>query len=450
MRKFLIERRRALACAAAVLAVLLLPSVAGADPGMESLQQAVVHIWVRLPDGQHIVTGSGFVVSKDGYIVTNDHVIDNEQLIVVLLQGEDEPHTAADYDNFFRTGRVAKVISRSPGRDLAVIKVDQLSVTPLTISNAMLEKNMPVYAIGYPGAAEKVFKSPTADPTVTNGVIGRLYTAPLTDSDDAESIPLIQHNAPINHGNSGGPLLDDCGRVIGINTWGNFDHLDSGGALETSAGVYYASRSLNLIPFLQANNVPASVTSDVCKISLFQRIMQRGLMDGGVAVLLLAMLAGMALLFRRPRKIILETVNRTAEAVSRRVSGKPQNGGAAAMETRKHPSPAKGSFEKLRFTGRHEAAPYSFEVTRSLLQRSRNGAIVGRLHSGVDVLVENDEVSRRHARIYLDGDRVVIEDLGSLNGTQADGVRLPQEMPAPLKPGSVVRLGPLAFDVKFE
>jgi S1-C subfamily serine protease len=465
------RKSRMLAVLALSFAAFFAP--AGADDVLDTdtLQKAVVQVWTYLPaDGQtaaRIARGSGFVVSSDGYIVTNYHVIEDEKLVSILLPGEDEPRSAQDLAAMFVRGRVAQVLFTSKARDLAILKVTGglSGITPLTITDAPVSKNMRVYAMGYPGAADEVFVAPTADPTVSPGQVGRVYSAPLVGSDDGETLPVIQHSAPINHGNSGGPLFDDCGRVIGVNSWGNSDQLardDQGNSyIRSAVGVFYASNSLNLIPFLRANNIQVNVASDVCTISPLRAFMQRGLMDGGVALLLFMLLLASTFAFRRSRMAVIDTVNRTAEAVSRRVNrsdrkavpppSPPKPKPAAPDATKQRPTTlAGGAFQKLRFLGRTDAAQYTFEIPRSLLQRTRNGAIIGRLHSGVDIMIEHDEISRRHARVYLDGDQTVIEDLGSLNGTQADGMRLVPDLPVPLKSGSVVRFGPLTFDVKVE
>ncbi len=458
------EWRKVALCFLIALAAALAPARADDGPDADKLQQAVVHVWAYGGTDEvklDLRAGSGFIISQDGYIVTNYHVVSKATKIAVILQGEAEPQSdsAEELDALFR-GHPAKVILASQARDLAILRISPVSIDPLTISTANLSKNTAVYSIGYPGVADDLFKAPTANPTVTNGVIGRTYSARLADSDEDETLPVIQHNAPINHGNSGGPLLDSCGRVIGVNTWGNFDQLMSGGDgayIKTAAGVYYASRADNLVALLHAGNIPAIVSGDECRVSAIQQFLQRGLMDGGVMLLMLSLLLVGIMAFRRPRRIVLDTVNRTADALSRRVSGNgaprrpARDGFAAAMQGTKRNDNRKGAnFEKLHFAGRGDAERYSFDITRNLLQRTKNGAVIVRLHSGVDVLIENDEISRRHARVFFDGGQVVIEDLKSLNGTQADGIRLLQDLPAPLKPGSVVRLGPFAFDVKFE
>ena len=117
----------------------------------------------------------------------------------------------------------------------------------------------------------------------------------------------------------------------------------------------------------------------------------------------------------------MEAVNRSAEAVSRRVapSRKKSSGGTPKRPAPKprHPDATEilpsvgGGFRLLRLEGRAEAARHSFEISRTALQETRNGVILGRLAGGVDVLLDNDEISRRHARIFLDARVVKIDSV---------------------------------------
>lgn len=139
------------------------------------------------------IKGSGFIVSADGYILTNNHVVDGaEKINVVLSGGKEVP---------------AKVIGRDPKSDLAVIKIEGKDhpYLPLGDSDA-LEIGEWVIAIGNPFGL---------DASVTVGVVSAKGRNQLhiTDFED-----FIQTDAAINPGNSGGPLLDVDGKVIGINT----------------------------------------------------------------------------------------------------------------------------------------------------------------------------------------------------------------------------------------
>ena len=137
--------------------------------------------------------GSGFIIDKEGYIVTNNHVIDGADQIKVRLYNEKE------YE--------ANVVGRDPKTDLALIKIDAIKdLQPLTLGNSKeIKVGSWVVAIGSPFGLEQ---------TVTQGIVSAkkrvIGAGPYDD--------FIQTDASINPGNSGGPLLDLKGHVIGINT----------------------------------------------------------------------------------------------------------------------------------------------------------------------------------------------------------------------------------------
>lgn len=140
--------------------------------------------------------GSGFIISKDGYILTNNHVVEGAVEVKVYLTDQNEPYTA-------------KIIGSDADLDLAVLKIEAGSELPMLKmgdSNNTRVGNW-VIAIGNPYGL---------DHTVTVGVISA-KGRPITVEDN-EFKDLIQTDASINPGNSGGPLLNLNGEVVGINT----------------------------------------------------------------------------------------------------------------------------------------------------------------------------------------------------------------------------------------
>ena len=142
-------------------------------------------------------TGSGFIVSEDGIIVTNLHVVQGAQQIQVTLSD--------------RTSFTGRVVGFDPLTDLAVVQIEpkerKLPTLPLGDSN-QLQVGQRVIAIGNPFGFQA---------TLTTGVVSALQRTLPTRS-GALIDEAIQTDAAINPGNSGGPLLDSQGRVIGINT----------------------------------------------------------------------------------------------------------------------------------------------------------------------------------------------------------------------------------------
>jgi len=145
--------------------------------------------------------GSGVVLSADGYILTNKHVVaDSRSLTVELADGRQFPAT---------------IVKGSNDQDLALIRIEAIGLSPAVIGDSGdLQVGETVIAIGSPLG--------TFTETVTKGILSATGRT-ITVQDEATGRPetltgLLQTDAAINPGNSGGPLLDASGRVIGINT----------------------------------------------------------------------------------------------------------------------------------------------------------------------------------------------------------------------------------------
>jgi putative serine protease PepD len=147
--------------------------------------------------GSGEATGSGFVVSSDGYVVTNAHVVENASAVKVKIG--DGPT------------RTARIVGRDVSSDIAVLKVDpgDQTLKPLPFGDSSaVNVGDPTYAIGNPYGLSR---------TLTTGVVSALQrqiNAPNGFSID----DVIQTDAALNPGNSGGPLFDATGHVIGVNS----------------------------------------------------------------------------------------------------------------------------------------------------------------------------------------------------------------------------------------
>ena len=165
----------------------------------EKTEASVVQVNVRSADGRIMPgsMGSGFVYSDDGYIITNNHVIDNaEKVTITFLDGE---------------SYIAQIIGTDSDLDLAVLKVQPGStyLQPIPIGDSsQLKVGQEIAAIGNPFGLSG---------SMTSGIISQMGR--LLPQDSGYSIPdVIQTDAAINPGNSGGPLLNMKGEVVGINT----------------------------------------------------------------------------------------------------------------------------------------------------------------------------------------------------------------------------------------
>lgn len=158
--------------------------------------------------------GSGFVLDKAGHIITNYHVVRGADRVTVSFSNQDTVK--------------AKIVGFDPSTDLAVLQVDTSAsaLTPLPLGDSdHVRVGDPVVAIGNPFGLDR---------TATSGIISalqRLITAPNEFTIDH----VIQTDAPINHGNSGGPLIDHHGKVIGVNT-----QIETGDGATGNVGIGFA------------------------------------------------------------------------------------------------------------------------------------------------------------------------------------------------------------------
>jgi S1-C subfamily serine protease len=141
--------------------------------------------------------GSGFVIDKEGHVVTNYHVVQGATSIEVSFSNQETVS--------------AKVVGTDPSTDLALldVDVDAKALTPLALADSdQVQVGDPVVAIGNPFGLER---------TVTAGIVSALQRE-VSAPNDYTIDHVIQTDAPINSGNSGGPLIDAQGRVIGVNS----------------------------------------------------------------------------------------------------------------------------------------------------------------------------------------------------------------------------------------
>jgi S1-C subfamily serine protease len=200
----------------------------------ERAASGVVQITSTGGDPTQRALGSGFVVDKAGHIVTNFHVIDGADEIRVSFSNRDTVQ--------------AGLVGTDPSTDLAVLQVETSAsaLTPLPLGDSdAVRVGDPVVAIGNPFGLDR---------TATAGIVSALQrkiTAPNQFAIDH----VIQTDAPINHGNSGGPLLNTRGQVIGVNT-----KIETGDVGTGNVGIGFA--------------VPSNTVKDV-----FAQILRTGKVD---------------------------------------------------------------------------------------------------------------------------------------------------------------------------
>lgn len=238
---------------ALALLLTLLAAPLAADPGdVEAAARGVVRVVIIGEDRGEpapVSHGTGFAVSATR-IVTNAHVVsaaaqdDTLRIGIVPAEGEG--------------GAFARVIAVSPRNDLALLEIagGSLRLPPLTLAGGVSGDLGEVWAVGYPMNVDLAQGLDIADifraqpPVKSRGF--------LSGERPSRQFDTILHTAPIARGNSGGPLLDPCGRVIGVNSFG----ADSSGG---DAEFYFAVSLRELLPFLRTNGVEPVTNTLPCR-----------------------------------------------------------------------------------------------------------------------------------------------------------------------------------------
>ena len=334
--------------------------------------------------------GSGFLIGPR-HAVTNFHVCCEVPQILGLAvaSGKDQIH-------------LAKVVWKSAEKDLAVLEIEKpLDRMPVEFASSSSE-GQTSWAIGFPGAAQAAVADERGvfEPTITKGVISRFFSQKTRP--ESPPISVLQTDAPISPGNSGGPLFDDCGRVIGINYAG----------ATRGQSLNFAIAVSELLPELDKLGI-VYVSSGVC-VAAGPAL--PGWMYGTQFAAVLVAGASLALgLNRRVRRAVSEKV--------RHASRRPA------------PRPADPS---------HSLRCVAGTYAGRTIPLGGQPCVFGRDHSVSNLVFPPDavHVSKRHCQISFRDGQVLLEDTWSSNGTfLASGERLPAGRPRALRPGDRFHVG---------
>jgi len=236
----------------AVLIGISIPHMAKADPAdIRASGRSVVRVVLVAKDEgklNFVGHGSGVAIAPDK-ILTNAHVIDLARRDRSIVIGIIPSDGSKSYGGF--------VIATSQGNDLALIQVtDGGKIPPATFFTGPVNDAENVAALGYPGAVDRAQGLQLSDmiqpmaPVKTRGTVSGGRTSRQFDT--------ILHTAPIASGNSGGPLVDNCGRVVGINSFGS---LSDGNDAEFG----FAVTNKEVLAFLRKTNQNIQTNSSACQ-----------------------------------------------------------------------------------------------------------------------------------------------------------------------------------------
>lgn len=433
-----------------VILVLLLcalwafPAQAAEQSAVSQARNGVVRILAVQPDGSANV-GSGFAVGEAGkpssVFVTNQHVTAGAAAVYILLDDEwnasPEPEISFQLDAEHSVR--CDVIYESGGYpDYAILRAERVVTERVALSvmpASLAEPGEPIYALGFPGASDQVtnnYNAAVDAVTVTTGTISRMAHMEETNTD------VIQIDATINHGNSGGPLITEEGYVIGLNTYGMQENIFLAVQVD-----YAISRLDNLIEIGVLHDFTYTLVTD---------------REGSVSLLptVLICLAVVAAAAVAARGIL----RRGKGAGPIRKADTKTNGGAAAnsapIQRAAYPKTAPADL----FPKTAPADPIGRTMPADILPQLRlvgtegvfsgrrfalEGALrLGRLPDQNDLVFPADTtgVSGRHCVVRLTDGGATLTDLGSSFGTfLSDGTRLQPNQPVELKVGDSFTLG---------
>lgn len=397
-----------------------------------AVEASVVRVVTTLSTPDSYSLGTGWIAQGRRLVVTNNHVVEGGVGFHVALLVNGRPKTFP-----------ATLLRRSENKDLALLETaEDLPGEALPLAGYDTKATTRVIAIGFPGTADLAFYQdrstnemkvqrfgPDDDdfyrPTWTEGVASRnlSYFRSLDG-------PALQHSAAINKGNSGGPLIDSCGRVLGVNTIRAID--------EDPQGVFYAIHPKEVTRFLEMAGFTPETVAGTCTIA--GSAAPAYMIPMFVASLALAA-ASLFVAYRRQVPAVVKPLTAVANRVSRVVAFAPLNQQARDARRREALAPPPQRRQRAVTLTPKAAAGPEFVIDREKLDKGQ-ALIIGR-SSSCDVTLTHESVSRRHARMWLDKQGVLwLEDLGSSGGTYVGSERITK---AAVPPGSHVRFGLVGY-----
>jgi len=386
-------------------------------------------------------SGTGFAINNVGHIVTNYHVVEGaDKFLVVFVR--DRIAVEAE----------AVVVAKRPEKDLAILKcTPPFSVQPFTLASRETFGGQPVMAIGFPGVLDARFKSSSSGALTPTGKKGEYrlndeglnFVTPVTfpgsvgkemtmDSGFGGVFKAVAHNAKISEGNSGGPLIDVDGRLVGVNV-----QVDASGY-----GIDYAFsiHSSELIEMCKSFSIPVTIASSKASGTGSGNATQTLLITAVVGLSVITFL----MVLRKPRTAQVQGFSRLTRPGGKAPGPRP----AAVVHA---PTPSPGRSGRMILRGRDlDGHSFNLEFDAESLRQSGGRLILGSKRDLFQLHLPHDSVSRQHAALVSKNGSLCLEDRNSGNGTILNGKTLTiGSPPVPLASGDRIKLGEveLMFDV---
>lgn len=446
---------------------------------MEQSVVRIVNLYVTPSGKEDGVLGSGFFINREGNIVTNLHVVevpkDCKPLALVAMY---------KYDGKAVLSR-ADIIRKDVDRDLAVLRIEKArGYEPLYLQQDKCIAGQTVYSLGFPADLDRIQDARamynkwislltkqkrtvefnlTDDidqfirPSLYQGTIGRLVNKPWDNDVRKRELEILEHNAVISAGHSGGPLVDGDGNVVGVNTAGKYlkgKLIDKEGDIDISGSAQYqlASSVRELLIFLRNEKTDHLVAQGTMSASTRMYVYLGG---GMILLAVLGTIAYFSLKNGRRNKAVP-----SGPSVGSRpaVSAVP----AAGSSSWNAPAPPRAAAKKpqspsVHGTGSSASAPVQLRgvledgkeclLTFTIaMVESKGRLVIGRKSDQCDLVIPDISVSRVHAELVFRDGGLYLQDAGGSSQTTLNGVTLYKQK-ALLHSGDVVTFGNTRFTV---
>ena len=423
-----------------LLGLLLLFGQQLAVADLESVNSASAGVFVFDDNNENTASGSGFFVSDEGHLVTNHHVIENGTGFLLMGPGLKEI-TAAE------------VVWSNESLDLALMKVSSpVNQLPrgLPLYSGAVFKTIDVYTYGYPGTQFELQRDMVGsyqgfvEPTVSKGIVSRVW---LDDS-----VEWIQHSAEVRTGNSGGPLVNECGLVFGVNT-----AITIHGEAEKDN---FAVSVRELISVL-GDRVPGLRTAASCDGAM-EDVETEKRTDQEEAP------SKIAEREKEEKEVVVTEANQETVATNEELfilfifvlvcvllvllfTRKDRETSAQSKVSQDHSSslltnqPVTQTLLKLAGFD-HKGSPVSLDINRDHTLSSR-GYVVGRSRAFSDLAIDYPRLSRAHIHFTYANGSVYVADLNSTNGTFLNNIQLGAFVKTRVNPSDELRIADITLAI---